>query len=362
MRVWLRWWSKRRKSKSRLQHTVDRYRADLRSHESQAEQALESAYAHVLKTLQPTLDRLYKQMADKMANGEKIPPSWLYEANRLESIKSLIENQINHFGTLSRIHVAQAQHWAAQLGQESAQEMLHATVPAGVRWTFGVPSPAAVANIVGATQSGSPLADLFDGFGREAADLASKALIRGITLGSNPRAVASDIQQALGVSRNRALVISRQEMLRSYKTMNTETYRANSDVVDQWRWTADKSGHTCAMCIAMDGSLHDLSEDLDSHVQCRCVPTPVTKSWDDILSGLGIDTSNILESGQYDYESGPDWFANQDAATQQSILGSKAAYDLYKSGTPLSAFVGTSHDPDWGRSRYQKSAKQVASK
>lgn len=343
----------------RLQHVSDRYRTALRNHERQAEQALENAYRSVLKTLDPALDRLYQQMADALAKGEKIPPSWLYEAGRLENIKKLIQHQIDHFGQLSHAQVLAAQHYAVQLGQQSAMEMLHATVPPGFSYNFGIPSTRAIQELVGVTQAGSPLADLFDGFGREAAQKAGEALITGVTLGRNPRQVAGDVQQVLGISRNRALTISRDQLNNAYRNANLETYRANDDVVDNWVWSAAMDARTCAMCIAMNGTVHPLSESLDGHVGDRCVPLPQTKSWEDILAPLGVDVSDIPDT-TVQVQDGSSWFADQDAATQQSILGSKAAYDLYKSGTPLKAFVGVSHDPDWGRSRYQKSAKQVA--
>lgn len=345
---------------SQLQRHLTHFRAQLLAHEQQANAAIEQAYAHVLATIQPRLNALYDQMVNELGKSDKIPISWLYEANRLEALKQFLSGQIDHFGALSLIQAGQMQRVGVRLGQQAGQALLEATLPIGVRWTFGMPSPKAIAELVGMTQAGSPLADLFRGFGTEAAENVGKALIRGVTLGDNPRKVAADVQDALGVSRARALTISRQEMLRCYKSANLETYRANDDTVDQWRWTADKSGRTCAVCISMDGSLHDLSEDMESHVQCRCAPVPVTKSWEDILGPLGIDVSSIPETGQYDYQSGTDWFDKQDAATQQSILGSKAAYAAYKDGElSLKDLVGKSYSSDWGGSRYQKSLKDA---
>lgn len=346
-------------TKGRLQRVSDHYRTALRNHERQAEQALEDAYRSVLKTLDPALDRLYQQMADKLAEGDKIPAHWIYEAGRLESIKKLIQHQIDHFGQLSHAQVLAAQHYAVQLGQQSAMEMLHATVPPGFSYNFGIPSTRAIQELVGVTQAGSPLADLFDGFGREAAQKAGEALITGVTLGRNPREVARDVQQALGTSRNRALTISRTEMLRSYRQSSLETMRANSDVCKQWRWVADKSIRTCSMCLAMDGTLHDLEEDLDSHPNCRCVASPIAASWEDILSPLGIDTSNIPETGQYDYQSGADWFDQQSVATQKQILGN-AKYAAYQAGDiALSDLVYHGHDDDWGGYRQEKSLKDA---
>src|SRR5260221_13114291 len=111
--------------------------------------------------------------------------------------------------------------------------LLNASIPPGINLAFGAPSPTVIANLVGATQAGSPLADLFSGFGAEAAQGVKDALITGLTLGYNPRDIAPQVQQALSISRNRALTISRTEMLRSYRGPNLETFNANNKVVDQ---------------------------------------------------------------------------------------------------------------------------------
>jgi len=347
-------------SQGQMQRHLAQYRQLLLHREQQALQSLERAYQNSLKGIQPRLDRLYDQMVNALGDGEKLPANWLYEAGRLEAIKKFLKGEINHFGVLAQLTTGQLQRFGVQLGERAALDLLKATLPTGVKWSFGVPSPAAIANLVGATQAGSPLADLFSGFGAEAAENVSKALITGLTAGDNPRKVATDVQQALGTSRNRALTISRNEMLRCYKSAALESYRANDDIMSQWRWQADKSGRTCAVCLAMDGSLHDLDEDFESHVQCRCAPVPVTKSWEDILSGTGIDTSIPETSASADdYQSGSDWFAQQSEAVQRQVLGN-AKYKAYQNGDlELSDLVGVSHDEKWGASRYEKSLKDA---
>ena len=345
-------------STGRLQSIVKHYRRLLKQHEVQAEQALTYAHTRTLEMIQPALNKLYQEIAAKRKAGEDVPLSWLYEQRRLETIKLLITQQVNNYGALARMTVQQLQHQGVTLGNQSAQALLQTTVPSGVNFSFGLPSPIAIANMVGATQAGSPLADLFNGFGAEAADKAGKALITGVTLGYNPRQIAPLVQQALDVSRYRALTIARTSMLDAYRSANQETYRANADVVGQWRWTCDKSSRTCAACIAMDGQLFDLDQDMDSHPNCRCAPVPVMKSWDDILSPLGVDTSSIPNT-TVNIQSGSDWFDEQDESTQRQILGN-SKYDAFKNGDfTLEDIVGYSNDPTWGRSIYEKPLKQL---
>jgi len=342
----------------RQQQLVAKYRQQLLDREAQAVHALEAAYKHVMTVIQPALDRLYDQMVEKMADGEQIPATWLYEAQRLENIKKLVSGQIDNFGSLSMHQVLSLQQFAVHLGQESAQQLLQATVPPGISYAFGLPDPSAIAAMVGATQAGTPLSDLFRGFGAEAAQAVSKALITGVTLGWNPRKVAPLVEQALGISRNRALTVSRDSLLNAYRSANLETFRANSDVVTKYRRTCSKSARTCAACIALDGMLYDLDTDFAVHPNDRCTPVPVTRDWSEILSPLGIDTSDIPDT-RPQIQTGLDWFEQQDEATQRSVLGSNAAYNLYKSGIPLSDFVKHTHDENWGPGIQQKSVKQL---
>jgi len=345
-------------STSRLQSTLNDFRQRLNQHETTAEQQINAAYAGTLATINAHLSVLYTQIQAKLDAGESIPPSWIYEQGRLQSIQQLILHSMNQFGNVSLLTTQQLQQIGVQLGTQSAQELLQATVPTGVSWSWGMPSPKAIHAIVGANQAGSPLADLFSGFGAEAAKNVSETLVNAITLGENPRKIAPKVADALSIERSRALTISRTELLRAYRSSQIVTYQANSDVVKQWRWTCAKSGRTCIACIMMDGTLHDVSEEFGSHPNCRCAPVPLTVDWGDILGPLGIDTSNIPDS-RPQMQSGQDWFEDQDESTQRAVLGN-AKYSAWKDGQfDLSDITGHSHDQDWGHSIYEKSLKQL---
>jgi F like protein len=343
---------------SRLQQTIAEYRKQLLQRSRQAEAALEYAHEQAVKLIQPMLDILYQSIAAKLEADQEIPLEWLYENKRLQAIEQMITGQIDHFGALSQMQVGQLQSLAAQLGEQAGLAALDATVPSGVNWSFGVPSPKAIAALVGATQRGSPLYDLFQGFGNEAAQGASDALITGVTLGYNPRDIAPMVEQALDISRARALTIARTEGIRPYRQANMETFRANSDVVKGWTWICALLRNSCAACIAQHGTFHTLDEELNDHPNGACVAMPVTNDWSDILGPLGIDTTG-LEDTSPDIVDGSDWFAGQSEAVQRSILGN-SKYDAWSNGDfALSDIVGTSHSEDWGSSIYEKPLKEL---
>jgi len=343
-----------------LLRIVADFRRRLLANEASAAQAMEAAHANTLKVIEVELSKLYDAMTEAIASGETFSLYKLYEANRLETIKRLISSQIDQFGALARTMTGRLQEDGVHMGLDAALQLLQVQVPVGVSWAFGVPSQEALAQLVGATQAGSPLATLFAGFGAEAADKAAKALISGVTLGQNPREFAPQVQGALDVSKNRALVISRQESLRCYRGAALDTYRANNDVVGQWRWTCAKNKRTCIACIVMDGKTFPLSRDFFGHVQCRCTPVPITRGWDDILGPFGIDTSAIPDT-RSNIEIGEAWFKRQGEAIQRHILGDRR-YDLWKDPSndiSLKSFVGLKHDKDWGSSIKVRSLKDV---
>lgn len=343
---------------SRLQQTIQEYRARLLNQERTAMASLDYAHRQTLALIEPQLDALYAKMQKALDKGENISTSWLYEQNRLQTLTNYIANAIDHYGALTQMQVERLQYNGVRLGQQSGMALLNSVVPPGVNFSFGVPSQQAIANLVGATQKGSPLADLFNGFGAEAAQGAKTALISGVTLGYNPRQIAPAIQDALNVSRNRALTIARDQLNDTYRSANMETFRANDDVVDGWIWQCDLTPRTCAACIAMSGTEHDLSEDMEEHVCGRCVAVPKTKSWDSILGPLGIDTSG-LEDTTPQIPDGQEWFSNQSAETQQAILG-KAKYQLYADNKiTLQDMVGKTHSKDWGTSVHVKPVKDL---
>ncbi len=330
---------------SQLQTVVNHYRAQLARHETEAEQALSEAYQRAEAALQPQLARLYQQMATRLADGEGIPLWWLMEDGRLATIKQFITSQMNHYGSVSQITVQQLQLSGLTLAREAALAQLSAILPNGLNWQFAPPPASAIEQLVGATQAGSPLADLFSGFGAEAAANAEQALINGVSLGESVADVARSLQQALEVERTRALTIARTEMLRSYRGGNLATFQANDDVCGQWRWCASKSGRTCAACLAMDGTLHSLDESMDSHVNCRCSPSPVP-----------VDVAF-----QTPYQSGEDWLSGQTESVQRTVLGAK--YAGWKQGDfSLQDMVGYHHSAQWGSSIYEKSLRQLQKK
>src|SRR6185437_4660225 len=192
---------------------------------------------------------------------------------------------------------------------------------------------------------------------------ARQAMLMGLATGANPVSMAQGISQAMGISRSRAITIARTEVLGSYRQAAHETYRANSDVLGYWMWSAG-GNNPCAMCAGMDGTLHDLSEDLNDHPCGKCAPIPVTKPWPDILGPYGIDASDLEETSigaPGNYTSISEKFDSYSPAKQREIIGTQTGYEAYKRGElTLKDFIGVRPAADgFPSSYYQKSLKEL---
>lgn len=339
----------------KLQQTVFQFRQQLLQKDATAEKTLTDAFLQALNAVQAKLSELYQQMDEMQQAGETIPASWLYESRRLAMIKQAITEQFDRYGSLAQQTVQQLQQYATGLGTAAAYNQLQHLSPGG---NLGRPSPDALREFVGATQDGSPLADLFRGYGEQAADDVTKVFIAGLATGENPNRIASQVAERLQISRNKAMAIASTEMIRAYRGSNIATFQANKRICPKWRWTCALSKRTCAACIAMDGTLHDVEEQMGSHTRCRCVPMPITSSYADILEPLGISSAHTQPT-QPELPTGMDWFHKQDPATQKAVLG-EAKYQAWKKGQfQFSDIVAHAHDPQWGKSIREKSLKEL---
>lgn len=115
-------------------------------------------------------------------------------------------------------------------------------------------------------------------------------LLRGITVGDNPRTAARRMVRAAEDKTNfglaRAMTISRTEMLDATRTAAQHVDARNGSLVAGWTWVAALTPRTCPACLSMHGRVFPTSEPGPlGHQQCRCARVPITKSWRD----LGID-------------------------------------------------------------------------
>ncbi len=338
-----------------LHDMAELFRAELLAKERRAATEMVRVYGDVWQRIRADLDAVTTKMETARKNGEVVSPAWLFQEGRLQTLQKQTEERLNVFANYAEGTITVQQREAVEAARHHAQQLTLLSIDSnrsGVGASFSHLPVGAFEHMVGNLGDGKPLRSLLEQFGRDGSASIKKILLNGVAMGQNPAGMARAMRHEMGGNLTRALTISRTEVMRVYRDSSIESYRANSDVIAGWVWIADLSGRTCPMCIAMNGTFHELSEQMDSHINCRCSCAPETKSWKD----LGIDG---VEETRADIQPGEEWFAKQSVSMQERILG-KAAASAYRTGeVTLRDFVGEKQSAKWGRSMYAKSLKEA---
>lgn len=324
----------------------------IREVESLTEPALD-AYRRALLAAQPAIEAQAAALAERIAAMKAAgTPATEWQVFASQRARLLAEITAQEISRAAAGLAANADSWASQAiltGIEDARALVatqlgDAAGAAMSAWTR--PNFAAVQALVGSMQ-GETLGTLFDALGRDASARVRRGLVSGLLAGRNPRAVGRVIRQETALSAARAELISRTEILRAHRTASVAAYDQNRDAVKGFRRLAAKSARSCAGCLGLDGREQPTDEMMPSHPGCRCAVVPI------------VDRARFGLSPEPARENGSAWLARQDAEVQDGILG-KAGGAKYREGTPLSRWVVTSVDPDWGPQVRVRSLKEVA--
>jgi hypothetical protein len=254
--------------------------------------------------------------------GHWPPP---YQLNRVDRLfRALVEAQdkLAQLGQLAGVTITDAAGRTVQTTGAAEPGLIASQLPAAGRDAASGRfarriQPSALDVIVART--GERITAATRTLSHPAVEAMHRELVRGVALGTNPRRAAAQMLTGLEGGFNgglaRAVNIARTEILDAYRETSAYAHQANADVLDGWIWLCTLSARTCPACLAMNGSVHPLSEPgpMD-HQSGRCARMPKVKSW----SALGL-------SGKEPADTIPDarkWFADQPPAVQRQIMGS----------------------------------------
>lgn len=329
-------------SRGQIHAIVERHRAELLRGERAAASEMVRAYGQIWQRLRQEIMALSAEYNEAAKANAEISADWVLRYGRLETLQAQVEDEMRQFAAMADELIQAQQQQAVTLAQQHSAELVAAQGAVNVSWNRL--STSAITDLVGFTRDGSPLRTLLDALGPQASQAVRAGLVEGLALGQNPTAIAARIRGDLGGDLAQALKISRTETLRSYREATLRGYQENSDIIAGWRWNATKSGRTCAMCLAMDGTFHKLDEHMDDHPNGRC-------SMISVLRGQ--------EGQKSEWDTGAQWFEKQDEATQRKILGN-AGYEAYRGGAVnLVDFVGQRQSRAWGSTRYARSLVEI---
>ena len=328
--------------KRSLSTAIDDYRRRALAREAKVARRLRGLYQLAEKQILRDIRVVVRKVEAAVAAGLPVEAAWLANLESSNELLARIRAHIVTFSVAAGESVAKATGVAAADGATHAFGMARA---ARAGSGFRRLNETQLADLVGAMEPGSPLYDLFRDLGDRATSKARAILGEAAILGQNPRVVAKRLSGSIrNLTETRALLIARTETMRSYRSATLRSYRANSDVVTGWRWTSAKQSRTCPVCLAMDGTVHPLTEDFASHPACRCVASPIT------------------EYSDPPDETGEQWFARQSEEVQRAVLGPEKLA-LYKAGkiTLGDLVVRTAH-PRWGPGLVEASLSRLRAK
>jgi SPP1 gp7 family putative phage head morphogenesis protein len=287
---------------------INESRNSLLHREQKLASDIHTLYARSEKALIARLNALSREL--KGLTKDEAPGKFL-QRERVLALLLQIEDVIKQNGDRAAEITTRAQALNASMALRDSALFYEA----GLVSTWNRLPVEALDTLAGMMADGTPLSQRLAREGRDAAERAKQVLFDGVLQGKNARYIAKELRKAaVDLTRENALVIARTESIRAYRESTLESYKANTGTIRAWRWLCSKSLRTCPVCLALDGTIHPLTEAFGSHPACRCVPVAV-------LIERNIDLG----------KTGREWFAEQSEDRQKLILG-PAKHKLYSEG------------------------------
>lgn len=291
--------------------------------------ALTRAWVEAWDVLQPEFNAAILELLAAAKNG-RVPASVVARNIRLRDTIQQARAMLDELAGATNVQVTTDVGQAMLDALDHHEALVRSQLPpgqAGAGINFNRVSPEAVASMVERT------AQSIHKFTRplpaDVERMMKQQLIRGITVGDNPRRTAARILKLSEGEFNggltRALNIARTETLDAHRAATQSSEATNTAILEEWEWHASLSGRTCPSCLSKHGTRHPLDEPgPNDHPSGRCARVTITKSWAD----LGF--KNIPEPASLT-QSSEDWYKNLTPESQVAIMG-KARAELLANG------------------------------
>jgi hypothetical protein len=321
----------RRRNDPRVVTVLRDFRQAVDAKESMVTAEMATRWLQVERQLEVDIALLAREVAERQAAGEVVTQQMLWRMERYHRLQVQMEREILLYNSSYAIPTIEgAQRAFGQLGLDAASSAISASYP-GVGIYFDRIHTDAVETMVGYLGNGAPLNTLLRNDYPEAFDGMTKALINGVTRGYGPDFVARSMIEGTGMGFDRALLITRTEINRTYRSAALMQYRA-SGVVSGFKRLVKKET-ACLACLALDGETMELEAELDDHPRGKCIAVP-------IVNGTREPT----------WETGEDWFMQQSDELQAKMLGPER-YAAWQSGSfKFKDLARFAHSDEWGDS------------
>lgn len=309
---------------------INGFKADLMRKEAQQMQSMARRWQQVEASLQDRVEVFASRVAQDGLTPSQIQ-SRQFQLDRYNSLLRQVTRELDKYTDYADGLITTGQRQAAQLGIQAASSAIRAV--AGARTAFDILPIDAIENMVGLAGDGSPLRTLLQASYSSGAQGMLDQLIRSTALGVNPQVTAQNmVRLGLSQSLNRMMTVARTEQLRVHRESSRQQYQ-QSGVVENYRRLATRDSRTCMACLMADGEVYELTETLREHPNGRCTTIPTVTGFAPVA-----------------WQKGPDWFMQQDQATQRKMLGN-GRYNAWQDGRfNLDQLVQQRSNSIWGDS------------
>lgn len=325
---------------SPLLQLVQANRAALAQREAIVTNRLITAYKSLYQRLQGLIDALVLQIGQDMPTAGQLV--------RIERYRELLKQtaeELTGFQAITRAEIEQLARTGITLGANDARGLLSTTVTGstGIAARFNALPRDAIESLLGFLDPQGPLYERLRMLAPTVTDEVSRVLLDGLGAGFNPRKVAREITNTLGMGLTDAMRMTRTVNLYSYREASRATYIANSDVVEGWIWHAELGPRTCLSCIAQHGTVHSLDEALKDHYNGHCTEVPIVRGF-----------PALATPGD-----GEKWFNSLSEAEQRKMMGAHK-HSAWKDGRFNFDKLSTwREDPVYGKMRQEASLKEL---
>lgn len=290
--------------------------------------ALTRAWVEAWDVLAPELNLAILELLAAAKNG-RVPASVVARNVRLRDTIRQARAMLDELAETTNVQVTTDVGQALLDALDHHEALIRSQLPpgqAGAGISFTRVSPEAVAAVVERTTQS--IHKFTQPLPADVERMMKQQLIRGITVGDNPRRTAGRIIKGAEGRFNggltRALNIARTETLDAHRAATQASEKKNTAILEEWEWHAALSGRTCPSCLAMHGTRHPLTEPGPyDHPSGRCSRVTITKSWKEL--GFNIEEPVSLT------KNAEDWYNGLTPESQVAIMG-KARRDLLANG------------------------------
>ena len=301
---------------------AQQFRAAVDRQDAVALGRLASAYSQLYQRMEGKLDSLLLKVStiDAPTQGQ------VYRLAQYKNLVNSLETELTKYGAYVETEIQTNSQEAVDLAVKQTAEYLRA---AGYSMPNMLPTRT-IYNMLGFLQEDSPLYKRIGELAPYHTQRVADSLLEGVAFGYNPAKTAKMFETVMGGGLTDAMRMSRTAQLYASREASRASYIANSDVIEGWEWISALDGDVCMACAIQHGTIHPLTERMNSHFCCRCISVPIL-------------------IGQADRDQlGTEWFGGLTEEKQRAMMGGKA-FDAWKDGKiNLTDMVGTQHNDIYG--------------